>query len=169
MFQRKQQCGGWKNLKITNFYKELCLSVITWNITHLSKQDASIANILEQTFLAVATFEGLWVVSIRTEQKRTCSVLWTVWGFFALLLLLSTFYLKLEKLYTALQKSYCLLYTNNIILINERVAIPLKPRAELLQTLQVAHQVVIWIFECPKFSFLQFIRYSTRASKPFQF
>ena len=36
-----------------------CLSVITWNEKHLSKQVVPATNTLEKTFSAVDTFEGL--------------------------------------------------------------------------------------------------------------
>ena len=67
LFQRKQQHGGWENFTVTiSFYEKQWLLVLTWNKIHLSKQVVSIIYTLEKTFLAAATFEGLWVLSFQT-------------------------------------------------------------------------------------------------------
>ena len=63
---------------VRNFYKKLCLSVITWNKKHLLKQVVPITFTLGKTIFAVAAFECLWVVYFQTEWK-SCSVLWFDW------------------------------------------------------------------------------------------
>ena len=53
-----------KNFRLKkNFYKKLCLPFITLNKKYLSKQVVPITYTLERTFFAVATLEGLRVVS----------------------------------------------------------------------------------------------------------
>ena len=43
-----------------NFYKKLCLPVITWNRKHLSKQVLPITcNMEKMVFAVTATYEGL--------------------------------------------------------------------------------------------------------------
>ena len=54
---------------------------LSWNKKHLSKQVVPITDKLEKRLFAVATFEGLWVLSFQTEYK-TCKVLWSGWIFF---------------------------------------------------------------------------------------
>ena len=49
-----------EKLRVTiNFYKKLCLSVITWNKKHFLNQKVPITYTLGKTFIAVATFEGV--------------------------------------------------------------------------------------------------------------
>ena len=44
---------------VRNFYRKLCLSVITWNKKHLLKQVVPITFTLGKTIFAVAAFECL--------------------------------------------------------------------------------------------------------------
>ena len=60
LLQRKQQHGVWKISKSRQTFRK--------NIPeYSSKQVAPITYSLEKTFFAAASFEGLWVISIRTR------------------------------------------------------------------------------------------------------
>ena len=57
-----------KNLRVAiNFYKKLCLPVVTWNKKHLSKPVLPIIITLQKFLFVVATVGCLWVVSFQTE------------------------------------------------------------------------------------------------------
>ena len=68
LVSKSDRHGGWRELKVSiNFYKKQCLPHIKSNKKKLSKQAVTTTYTLEKKFLAVATFEGLGVVSFQTE------------------------------------------------------------------------------------------------------
>ena len=54
-------------LVMISLYKKECLSVITQNKIHSSKQGVSMIYTLGKYFFATATFQGLWDISFQTE------------------------------------------------------------------------------------------------------
>ena len=62
--QRKQEPQAVeKNLRVSiNFYKKLCLLVLTWSKKHVLKQVMQVKYTLVKTFFAVPNFEGSCVV-----------------------------------------------------------------------------------------------------------
>ena len=70
-FQRTQQHGGWKSLRDNDkLFKTQCLSVITQNKKHSSKQVIAITYTLGKRFVAAIIFEGLSVAFLRREYKK---------------------------------------------------------------------------------------------------
>ena len=69
--QRTQEHDGWKSLRSNDkLFKKQCLSVITQNKKHSSKQVIPITYTLGKRFVAAVTFEGLSVASLRREYKK---------------------------------------------------------------------------------------------------
>ena len=81
LFQRKQEHGGGKDIRVArNFYQQ-CLSVTKWNKKYSLKQVVPITNTTEKRFFATSTFEGLYVVTFQTE-KENLYLLWSVYVLF---------------------------------------------------------------------------------------
>ena len=71
------------SLRVTIYFcKKILFAVITWNKKDSSKQVVSMINKLGKEFFAAATFKGSWDVYFET---KACSILWSVWVFFAFL------------------------------------------------------------------------------------
>ena len=71
LFQRESEHGGWRDIRASvSFYKKQYLSVMRWNKSHLSKQVVTITYTLKKNCFAIATFEGLAVISFQPESKN---------------------------------------------------------------------------------------------------
>ena len=80
---RIQQHGGYtKPQRNDKFVWKIMTSSYHMEQKHSLKQVISMMYTLEKDFFAAATFKGLWDILFK-QSKKVCSILWSVWAFFA--------------------------------------------------------------------------------------
>ena len=78
--------GGSSKLLVNNtFAQEILFTVITWNKKHSSKQLISMINTLGSGFFAALLLLKVCKMLLEKQNKNDCSILWSVWVFFAFL------------------------------------------------------------------------------------